>query len=65
MIAKDSIGQQVLVTTGLTMDADGNDVIGVAIGKGPTAALTITDGARLSVNIRSSLHDLIEHLGGV
>lgn len=61
----DTAGAPIDVTTGLTTDAKGDEVVGIAIGGGPTATVTIGSGSELVANLRASLSDLLEHRGGV
>lgn len=58
MQTTDTLGRPVTVTTGLTTDLTGEDVIGLAIGGGPSAVITLEHGARLQANLRKSLADL-------
>lgn len=65
LITKDTTGRPVQVTTGLTTDAQGDEVVGLAIGNGPSAVVDLGNGSELSANLRLSLADLLEHRGGV
>ena len=58
----DTTGRRVAVTTGLTTDVDGADVVGLAIDGGPSAVVALDRGARLVANLRASLSDLHAHL---
>ena len=68
----DTLGRPVVVTTGLTTDARGDEVVGLAVSFGgaafedvPTAVLTLEFGAHLVADLRESLADLLERRGGV
>jgi hypothetical protein len=58
----DTVGRPITVTTGLTTDNDGADVVGLAISGGPSAVIALDRGTRLLANLRSSLTDLHDHL---
>ncbi|MFB9925968.1 hypothetical protein ACFORO_12685 [Amycolatopsis halotolerans] len=68
----DASGRPVTVTTGVTTDANGDDVRGLAITAigsvsmvGPTAVFGVDDGSRLVANLLLSLADPLEQRGGV
>jgi hypothetical protein len=60
----DTVGRPTTVTTGLTTDNDGEDVVGLAIDGGPSAVVTLADGSKLLANLRSSLDDLQDRRDG-
>ncbi|SFO59289.1 hypothetical protein SAMN05421854_102442 [Amycolatopsis rubida] len=52
------------MTTGITRDANGKEVVALAIGHGPTGTLPRPEGNALIKNIRAALTDLQSHPGG-
>ncbi|MFC5115429.1 hypothetical protein ACFPN7_15950 [Amycolatopsis halotolerans] len=68
----DTSGRPVRITTGLTVDARGEDVVGLAITAlgpvsvvGPTAVLTLDSGSDVVGDLlRASLADLFKQQGG-
>lgn len=53
------------MTTGLTTDVDGDEVVGIAIGNGPTATVQLDNGSKVVTNLRASLADWLRRRGGV
>lgn len=68
----DTAGGPVIVTTGLTADARGDEVVGLAITAltpvvvfGPSATLTLHSGSYVAGSLlRASLADLLDRRGG-
>lgn len=60
----DSSGVPVPVTTGLTTDVKDEEVVGLAIGNGPTATVDLDSGSKLVTNLRQSLADWLERRRG-
>ncbi|MFF4600030.1 hypothetical protein [Amycolatopsis sp. NPDC001319] len=64
LVITSTVGRRIEVTVGLTTDVRGNQVIGLAVGGGPSAVLALggrdNTGGRLIVNLRAALSDLAE-----
>jgi hypothetical protein len=67
----DTLGRPVAVTSGLTVDAHDNEVVGLGITMigsvtelGPSVVLTLETGSDVAGNLRASLTDLLERRGG-
>ncbi|MFF0149040.1 hypothetical protein [Amycolatopsis sulphurea] len=62
-MARDTLGRPAAITNGLTKNVHSALVVGLAIGDGPPAEITVVGSAGVLANLRTSLLDLVDSGG--